>query len=61
MLTKRDVENVRLREQREQLTAELNERKHKDTVKFTSLQELKTLAEGRSVSFAFYFLHRYIS
>lgn len=48
MLSKRDVENARLRDQREQQAAELNERKHKDNVKLASLQELKALAESRS-------------
>ena len=48
MLAKRDNENARLREQREQQTAELNERKHKDSVKLASLQELKTLVDSRS-------------
>jgi hypothetical protein len=50
MITKRDVENARLRDQREQQAAELNERKHKDNVKLASLQELKALAESRSAS-----------
>lgn len=50
MLSKRDVENARLRDQREQQAAELNERKHKDNVKLASLQELKALAESRSAS-----------
>jgi len=49
MLSKRDNENARLREQREQQAAELNERKHKDSVKLASLQELKTLVDSRSV------------
>lgn len=49
MLTKRDADNARLRDQREQQAAELNERKHKDNVKFASTQELKALAESRSV------------
>lgn len=48
MLAKRDNENARLREQREQQAAELNERKHKDSVKLASLQELKTLVDSRS-------------
>ena len=50
MLSKRDVENARLRDQREQQAAELNERKHKDSVKLASLQEWKALAESRSAS-----------
>ncbi|KAF8740809.1 hypothetical protein AX14_007181 [Amanita brunnescens Koide BX004] len=48
MMMKREVENARLRDQREQLNAELLERKQKDSVKQASLQEYKTLAESRS-------------
>ncbi|EGN99683.1 hypothetical protein SERLA73DRAFT_167589 [Serpula lacrymans var. lacrymans S7.3] len=47
MLAKRDSDNVRLRDQREQHAAEISERKHKDSVKMTSYQELKTLSESR--------------
>jgi E3 ubiquitin-protein ligase BRE1 len=50
MIAKRDAENARLREQREQQAAELNERKHKESVKLASVQELKALAESRSAS-----------
>ena len=50
MLSKRDAENARLRDQREQQAAELNERKHKDSIKLSSLQEWKTVAESRLVS-----------
>jgi E3 ubiquitin-protein ligase BRE1 len=50
MVSKRDVENARLRDQREQQAAELNERKHKENVKLASLQELKSLADSRSAS-----------
>ena len=49
MLTKRDAENARLRDQREQQAAELNERKHKDNVKCSSVHEWKALADSRSV------------
>lgn len=49
-LTKRDNENLRLREQRDQLMAELNERKHKEGVKLQSTAELKALLDSRSVS-----------
>ena len=49
-MMKREVENARLRDQREQLNAELLERKQKDSVKQASLQEYKTLAESRSAS-----------
>jgi len=50
LLAKRDAENLRLRDQRDQQAAELVERKHKDSVKMTSLQELKNIAESRSAS-----------
>lgn len=50
MLTKRDNENLRLREQRDQQLSELNERKHKDHIKIASLNEFKALAETRSAS-----------
>lgn len=50
MMVKREVENARLRDQREQLNAELVERKQKDSIKLASLQEYKTLAESRSAS-----------
>ncbi|OCH92316.1 BRE1-domain-containing protein [Obba rivulosa] len=49
-VTNRDNDNIRLREQRDQAMAELNERKAKDSVKMQSLQELKTLAESRGAS-----------
>jgi hypothetical protein len=58
MLSKRDLENARLREQREQQSAELNERKQRDAVKFASIQEYKSLLESNSVnsiSYAVYF------
>jgi len=42
-------ENARLRIQRNQLQAEVNERKAKDSVKFASLQEYKSLLESNSV------------
>ncbi|KAF9010533.1 BRE1 E3 ubiquitin ligase-domain-containing protein [Cyathus striatus] len=48
MLSKRDAENARLREQREQQAAELNERRQKDKDKLASTKELKTLVESRS-------------
>jgi len=57
MLTKRDAENARLRDQREQQAAELNERKHKDNVKCASLHEWKALADSRSVRFSSHFLN----
>lgn len=50
-LKKRDVDIARLREQRDQLQAELSERKHMESVKLTSANEMKVLAESRSVSF----------
>ena len=49
--TRKEADNLRLRDQREQLTSEVNERKHKDNIKMASLEELKGLAESRSVSF----------
>lgn len=48
-LKKRDVDNARLREQRDQLQAELTERKHLESVKLSSVNEMKVLAESRSV------------
>ncbi|KIM91914.1 hypothetical protein PILCRDRAFT_809908 [Piloderma croceum F 1598] len=45
---RKEADNLRLRDQREQLTAEVNERKHKDNVKMASLDELKGLAASRS-------------
>ncbi|KAJ7187992.1 hypothetical protein C8R46DRAFT_6470 [Mycena filopes] len=48
LIGKRDTENTRLRDQREQLAAELNERKQKDGGKFASARELESLAEARS-------------
>ncbi|KZP34223.1 BRE1-domain-containing protein [Athelia psychrophila] len=47
-LSRREAESLRLREQRDQQAAELIERKNKDNVKMTSLNELKSLAESRS-------------
>lgn len=49
MLSKRDNENSRLREQRDQQLSELNERKHKDSVKMASANEFKVLAQHRLV------------
>lgn len=48
MLSKRNDENTRLREQRDQQQAELSERKHRDQVKLNSLHEYKHLAESRA-------------
>ncbi|PPR05855.1 hypothetical protein CVT26_010135 [Gymnopilus dilepis] len=48
MLAKRDAENARIREQREQQGAELNERRHKDSLKSAALQEYKSLVESNS-------------
>lgn len=53
MLLKRDLENVRLREQRDQQLTELNERKQKESVKLQSLNEFKLLAESREVRHLF--------
>jgi E3 ubiquitin-protein ligase BRE1 len=49
-LKKRDGDNARLREHRDQLLAELTERKHTELVKIHSTQELKTLSESRAAS-----------
>jgi len=51
-LKKRDVDNARIREQRDQLQAELTERKHLESVKLASVSEMKVLAESRSVCFS---------
>ncbi|KAI6045964.1 hypothetical protein EDC04DRAFT_1857115 [Pisolithus marmoratus] len=48
LLSKRDADNLRVREARDQYSAELAERKAKDSVKLQSLQELRDLAESRS-------------
>ncbi|KAG1715752.1 hypothetical protein ID866_1420 [Astraeus odoratus] len=48
LLSKRDADNLRVREQRDQFSAELAERKAKDSVKLQSMHELKELAELRS-------------
>lgn len=50
MLSKRDDENVRLREQRDQLSAEIQERKQKDFIKYSAAQEYKGLWESSTVS-----------
>lgn len=52
LLSKRESDVVRLREQRDQQHAELNERKQKDSVKQYSKQELRNLAESHAVSLA---------
>jgi E3 ubiquitin-protein ligase BRE1 len=48
-LKKRDIDNARLREQRDQLQAELTERKHLESIKLSSISEMKVLTESRSV------------
>ncbi|KAI0733141.1 BRE1-domain-containing protein [Fomitopsis betulina] len=48
VLAKRDADNSRLREQRDQQLAELTERRHKEQVKWQSLNEYKQLSESRS-------------
>jgi E3 ubiquitin-protein ligase BRE1 len=45
---RRGNDSDRLREQRDQQLSELNERKHKESVKMASLNEFKALAESRS-------------
>ena len=49
MLTKRDNESARLREQRDQFQAEINERRTRESAKFASILEFKALAENRAV------------
>ena len=49
MLNKRDVETARLREQRDQYQAEINERKAREQNKVASAQEFKALADTRAV------------
>ncbi len=48
-LEEKNEENVRLRMQRNQFQAEVNERKARDSIKFASLQEYKSLLELNSV------------
>ncbi|KAI9060257.1 BRE1-domain-containing protein [Trametes sanguinea] len=48
MISKRDNDILRLRDQRDQYHAELHERRAKDSVKMNSLTELKALAEARA-------------
>ncbi|KAF8441651.1 hypothetical protein L210DRAFT_3664886 [Boletus edulis BED1] len=48
LLSKRDADNLRVRELRDQFGAELSERKARDSVKLQSIHELKDLAESRS-------------
>jgi E3 ubiquitin-protein ligase BRE1 len=48
-LEEKNEENVRLRMQRNQLQAEVNERKARDSIKFASLQEYKSSMESNSV------------
>lgn len=47
-MSKRDADNLRVRELRDQYGAELLERKARDSVKIHSIHELKELAESRS-------------
>lgn len=47
-MSKREADNLRLRELRDQFGAELSERKARDSVKLQSIHELKELAESRS-------------
>ncbi|KAI0328649.1 BRE1-domain-containing protein [Cubamyces sp. BRFM 1775] len=48
MISKRDSELARIREQRDQYYAELNERRAKESTKMASIAEFKTLAEARA-------------
>lgn len=54
VLAKREVENDRLREQRDRAIAELNERKARDSVKLTSIQEFKARCDSQAVSERWY-------
>lgn len=47
-MSKRDADNLRVRELRDQYGAELSERKARDSVRLQSIHELKELAESRS-------------
>jgi len=49
LLAKRDADLTRLRDQREQLNAELSELRSRENIKYQSSRELKALAESRSV------------
>lgn len=49
LLSKRDIEMLRLRDLRDQYHSELNERKAKDAAKTSSLAEFESLAETRAV------------
>ena len=48
VLAKREAENDRLREQRDRAIAELNERKARDSVKLTSIQEFKARCDSQA-------------
>ena len=50
MVAKRDSENSRLREQRDQMSAEANEWKGKSVVKGSAVTEAQTLLTSHSVS-----------
>jgi E3 ubiquitin-protein ligase BRE1 len=51
LLSKRDADIARLREHRDQQSAELHERKHKDNLKIQSCEEYKALANSRAVRY----------
>lgn len=50
MLVRRDIENARLREQRDQAAADVHERKQKEHFRRQALQECEALAQSRSAS-----------
>jgi len=54
LLSRREADIARLREHRDQQSAELHERKHKDNVKMASCEEYKALATSRAVGFLNY-------
>lgn len=53
MLSKRDGEILRLRAQRDQVSAEVNERREKEKARLSTTAEFKTLAEARGVCLVF--------
>ena len=46
----RDADILRLRTQRDEIQADLQERKHRETAKMSQLEEIKALAEAKQVS-----------
>ncbi|KIK67228.1 hypothetical protein GYMLUDRAFT_858299 [Collybiopsis luxurians FD-317 M1] len=48
LIARRDADNARLREERDQRTAELHERRSKESIRFASCEEYKSLAASRA-------------